>query len=65
MEESRSAFKILTDDPTEKKLLWSPKNRRKDNIRMYLKKISINKTHSAKDMDYWSLLNAALNLPVP
>ena len=41
MMEGRSAFKILTDTPTEKKPLGRPRRRWEDNFRMYLKEISI------------------------
>ena len=34
MEEGRSAFKILTGEPTKKKLLGRPRRRWEDNIRM-------------------------------
>ena len=42
MEESRSAFKILTDKPTGKRPLGRPRRRWEDNIRMDLEKIDIN-----------------------
>ena len=53
MEESRSAFKILTGTPTRKKPLGRP--RWGNNSRMNLKKIGINKRNwvdSAHDRDY-------------
>ena len=63
MEESRSAFKILTGKPTGKRPLGRPRRRWKDNIRMELKEIGINKmnwVNSAQDGDYWrALVNAA------
>ena len=37
MEEGRSAFNILTDKPTGKRLLRRPRHRWEDNIRMRLK----------------------------
>ena len=37
MEESRSAFKMLTSKPTEKRPLGKPRRRCEDNIRMSLK----------------------------
>ena len=40
MEESRSAFEILTGKPTGKRPLGRPKRRWEDNIRMDLKEIS-------------------------
>ena len=65
MEEGRSAFKILTRKPTEKR----PRCRWEDNIRMDLKEIGINMRNwinSNQDRDYWRVLvNAALNLHVP
>ena len=42
MEESRSAFKILTDKPTEKRPLGTPRRRWEENIRMNLEEIGIN-----------------------
>ena len=42
MEESRSAFKILTCTPTGKRSLGRPRCRWEDNIRMALKEIGIN-----------------------
>ena len=69
MEESRSAFKIITGKPTEKKSLGRPRRRWEDNIRMDLQEIGIsaeNWVDSAQDRNYWkALVNAALNLRVP
>ena len=42
MEEGKSAFNILADKYTGKVLLGRPRCRREENIRMYLKEISIN-----------------------
>ena len=42
MEKGRSAFKILTGKPTEKRPLGRPRRRMENNIRMYLKEIGIN-----------------------
>ena len=69
MEESRSAFKLLTGKPTGKRPLGRPRRRWEDNIRMDLEEIGINADNwvgSAQDRDYWrALVNAALNLRVP
>ena len=69
MEQGRSAFKTLTDKPTEKTPLGRPRRRWEDNIRMDLEGIGINAGNwvdSAQDRNYWSaLVNAALNLRVP
>ena len=69
MEESRSAFKILTGKPTGKRPLGRPKRRWEDNIRMNCEEISINAGNwvdSAQDRDYWrAFVNAALYLRVP
>ena len=69
MEESRSAFKILTGKPTGKRPLGRPRRRWEDNIRMDLEEIGINAGNwvaSAQDRDYWrAFVNAALNLRVP
>ena len=68
MDEGRSAFKILTRNPTGKIPLWRPRRRWEDNIRMSIKEIGINTRNwvdSAQDRDYWrALVNAALNLRV-
>ena len=69
MEEGRSAFKILTGKPTEKRPLGRPRHGWEDNIRMDLEEICINAGNwvdAAQDRDYWrALVNAALNLRVP
>ena len=69
MEESRSAFKILTGKPTGNRPLGRPRRRWEDNIRMDLEAIGINVGNwvdSAQDRDFWrALVNAALNLRVP
>ena len=66
MEEDRSAFKILTGKPTEKRPLRRPRRRWEDNIRMDLEEINAgNWVDSAQDKNYWrALVNAALNLRV-
>ena len=53
--EGRSAFKILTRKPTEKRPLRRPRRRWEDNIRMDLEEIGINAVNwvdSAQDMKY-------------
>ena len=66
MEEGRSAFKILTGNPTGKRPLGRPWRRWENNIRMDLKEIVINTFDSARDRDYRkALVNAGLNLGVP
>ena len=69
MEESKSAFKILTGKPTRKRPLGRPRRRLENNIRMDLEEIGINTGNwvdSAQDRNYWrALVNAALNLRVP
>ena len=69
MEEGRSAFEILTEKPTGKRLLGKPRRRWEDNVRMDLEEIGINARNwvdSAQDGNYWrALVNAALNLRVP
>ena len=69
MEEGRSAFKILTDKPTEKRPSGRPRNRWEDNIRMDLEEIgnnAVNWVDSAQDKDYWRAhVNAALKLRIP
>ena len=69
MEEGRSAFKILTSNPTGKRPLRRLRRRWEDNIRMGLKDIVINTRNwvdVAQDRDYWrTLVNSVLNLRVP
>ena len=66
IEESRSAFKVLTGIPAGKRPLGRPGRRWEDNIRMDLKEIVINMRNwvgSAQDRDYWrALVNVTLNL---
>ena len=66
MEESRSAFKIVTGKSTGKRPLGRP---RKDNIKMNHEEIGINAGNwvdSAQERDYWrAFVHAALNLRVP
>ena len=68
MEESGSAFKILTGKPTGKRPLGRPRRRWEDTIRMDLEEIGIstgNWVDSPQDRDYWgALVNVALNLRV-
>ena len=66
MEESRSAFKMLTGKPTGERPLGRSGRRWEDNIRMDLEEIGINGGNwvdSAQDRNYWrALVNAELNL---
>ena len=68
MEEGRSSFIILMDNPTGKRHFGRPRHRWEDNIRTNLKEISINARNwvdSNQFRDYWrTLVNAALNLRV-
>ena len=68
MEDGRSAFRILTGKPTEKRPLGRPRHRWEDSIRMDLEEIGINTRNwvdSAQDRDYWkALLNEVFNLQV-
>ena len=69
MEEGRRAFKILTDKPTENRLLRRPRCRWEDNIRMDFEEIGINTknlVNSTHDTDYWRVLvYEILSLRVP
>ena len=68
MEEGRRAFKILIGKPTGKRLLGRPRRIWEDNARMDLEEIGINVGNwvdSAQDSNYWTLVNAALNLWFP
>ena len=42
MEDGRSAFKILTGEPTGKRLLGRPRRRWEDSVTLDLKEIAIN-----------------------
>ena len=56
MEESSIAFKILISKPKENTAIGKPRFRWEDNIRIYLKEISVS---------IWRIIvNAALNLQV-
>ena len=69
MEDDRSAFKMLTGEPTGKRPLGRPRRRCEANIRLNLEEIGIsagNWVDSVQDRNYWrALVNAALNLRVP
>ena len=59
MEEGRSAIKILTGTPAQKRPLGRPRHRWEDNIRMDLKEIGSNTRNwvdSIQDRDYWTAL---------
>ena len=60
MEEDRSAFKILTGEPTGKRPLGRPRGRWENNIKMDLAEIGINAgnwVHWVQDSDYWRTVN--------
>ena len=62
IEEGKSAFKILTGNPTGKRPLGRPRRRWEDNNRMQHKQIDINKRNLvdfAQDWDYWRPLAKA------
>ena len=65
VEEGRSAFRILTGKPIGKRPLGKPRRRWEDNIRINIKRMSINMRNwvdPAQDRDYRrGLVNAALN----
>ena len=69
MEEGRSVFKILTGKPIGMRPLGRPSRRWEDNVRIYLKEISINTKNwvgSVQDRCYWRVLvNMTLNFRVP
>ena len=69
IDEGRSAFKIFTGTPTEKRPLGRPRRKWENNIRMYIKEIGINTrnwVNSSQDRGHWRVIvNAALNLRVP
>ena len=64
IEEGRSAFKILTGKPMEKRPLGWPRRRWKDNIKE-IRVSTSNWIYSAQDRNYWkALVTAAFNLRV-
>ena len=69
IEESRSAFKLLTVRPRGKRPFGRSRCRLEDDIKMDLKEIGINTRNwvdSVQDRNCWrALLNVALNLRVP
>ena len=69
MEEGRSAFKILTGTPTEKRPLGRPRRRWEGNIRIDIKEIGVHTrkwVDSTQDKNQWRALgNAEFNLRVP
>ena len=69
LEESRSAFKILTGTYAGKRTLGRLRRGWEDNIRMYLKEIGVDRMNwidSVQDRDYYrALATAALTLWVP
>ena len=68
IKEGGSAFKILTNKPTGKRLLGRPGHRWKNNIKVDPKEIGVNIRnwiYSAQGWDYWRVMvNVALNLQV-
>ena len=64
MEEGGSAFKIVLGKPTGKRPLGRPRRRWEDNIKIYLKEVSISTMNwvvSANDRNYWrALMHMAL-----
>ena len=69
MEEVRSAFKILTGEPTGKRISGRARRRWEDNIKMTFEEMGINAGNwvdSAQNRNDWRVLvNGALNLRVP
>ena len=69
MDEVRSAFKTLTDKPTEKRPVGRRRHSWENNVRMALKETGVstrNLVDSADDRDYWrTLVNAVLKLRFP
>ena len=68
MEESRTAFKIVTVKPTGKRSLGRFRCRWEDNVRKYLKETGINRRNwvdSARGRDYkGAVVNVVMNLRV-
>ena len=68
LKDGRSAFKILTGNPTGNRPLGRPIHSWEDNIGMDIKTIVINTRnwiYSAQDRDYWKGLKKTLDLWVP
>ena len=62
MEEVRSTIKIITDKPTSRRHLGSPRSKCEDNVRMNIKEIGIstrNWVDSDLDMDYWRVFGTS------
>ena len=55
MKEDRSAFKILTCKPTEKRPLGRPRWGWEDSVRMYFKEIVINTRNWVDSLRRWGL----------
>ena len=63
MEEDRSAFKILKGKPIGKRPLGSPRSRWEDNVRMYIKDISVN-TRKFIDLERHFEFSFVILLPI-
>jgi hypothetical protein len=65
----RNAYRILVENPKEKRPLVRPRCRWEDNIKMYLREIrwgGMDWTDLAQDKDQWrGLVNTVMNLQVP
>ena len=62
-------YRFLVGKPEEKRLLWRPRRRWEDNIKMNLQEVrcgGIDWIELAQDRDRWrALVNAVMNLGVP
>ena len=69
MEEERGAYRVLVGKPEGKRLLWRPRRRWVDNIRMDLQEVgceNVDWIGLAQDRDGWrKLVSAVMNLRVP
>jgi hypothetical protein len=68
MEEKTGAYRILVGRPEGRRLLWRPRRRWKDYIKMALEEVGwgMDRVEMAQDRDRWrAVVNAVMNLRVP
>jgi hypothetical protein len=67
--EMSNSYKTLTEKNEEKRLLWRPRHRWQDNIKMHiwgLRVDSVNWIHLTQDRDWWwALVRTVMNLHIP
>jgi hypothetical protein len=69
MVERRDVYRVLVEKPEGKRLLWRPRRRWEDNIKMNLREVGcggMDWIELAQDRDRWrALVNAVMNLRAP